>query len=55
MRTKEYTDNLLFARARNQAKRECIKEGKLFERMETKEVKINPKYFWKYFNSKLKV
>ena len=40
MRTKEYTDYLLFARARNQAKRECIKERKLFERMVAKEVKI---------------
>ena len=44
----------LYARARNQAKWECQKAHKAYEKDIAKQSKENPKAFWKYVNSKLK-
>ncbi len=43
-----------FTRARNQAKWECKKARKAFEKDVAKQSKKNPKAFWQYVNSKLK-
>ena len=44
----------LFARARNQAKWECQKTRKAYEKNIANQSKENPKAFWAYVNSKLK-
>ena len=53
-RTKEGADYQMFARARNQAKWECQKARKAFERNVAMQSKTNPKAFWQYVNSKRK-
>ena len=52
--TKEGSDYLQYTRARNQAKWECRKAKKMFEKTLAHEVKSNPKAFFKYAKSKLK-
>ncbi len=54
LRTKDGHDYQIFARARNQAKWECKKARKVFEKQVAKQSKKNPKAFWQYVNSKLK-
>ncbi len=52
--TKDGQAYQLYARARNQAKWECQKARKAYEKDVAKQSKQNPKTFWKYVNSKLK-
>ncbi len=52
--TKDGQAYQLFARARNQAKWECQKACKAYEKEIAKQSKDNPKAFWGYVNSKLK-
>ena len=52
--TKDGQAYQLYARARNQAKWECQKARKAYEKDIAKQSKQNPKSFWKYVNSKLK-
>ena len=53
--TKEGADQVLYARARNQARWATRNAKKEFEKKIAKEAKSNPKAFYKYANSKLKV
>ncbi len=52
--TKEGQDHQLYVRARNQAKWAVRQAKKAYEKSITKEVKKNPKVFYKYAKSKLK-
>ncbi len=54
LNTKAGQDYMMYARARNQAKWECQKARKAFEKEVAKRSKDNPKAFWKYVNTKLK-
>lgn len=54
IQTREGEDYLKYAQARNQAKWECRKAKRDFEKKLAKESKSNPKAFYKYVNSKLK-
>ena len=53
--TKEGADHVQYARARNQARWACRSAKKSFEKKIANESKSNPKAFYKYANSKLKV
>lgn len=53
-RTKEHADYNAYVRARNQARWATRNAVKIFEKAIAKEIKSNPKSFWKYTNSKLK-
>ena len=53
--TKEGAEHELYARARNQARWATRRAKKEFEKKIAKEAKSNPKAFYKYANSKLKV
>ncbi len=44
----------MYARARNQAKWECQKARKAFEKEVAKKSKDSPKAFWQYVNTKIK-
>ena len=52
--SRDNTDYLLYSRARNQAKWECRKAEKDFEKKIAREAKTNPKAFYRYAQSKLK-
>ena len=54
LKTKDGRDYLAYTRSRNQAKWECRKAKKLFEKSLAKEVKNNPKAFYSYAKSKMK-
>jgi len=53
-RSRDGRDYLSYAKARNQAKWECRKAEKDFERKMSMESKANPKAFYRYAQSKLK-
>ena len=48
-------DYLIYAKARNQAKSACRKVVRLYEKDIACQIKQNPKHFWRYVKSKLKV
>ena len=52
--TSEGRDYVAYAQARNQARWECRRLKREFERSLAKDAKTNPKSFYKYANSKLK-
>jgi hypothetical protein len=52
--TRQYSDYVCFARARNEATAAVRGAKKEFERKLAEEVKQNPKAFWKYVSSKTK-
>ena len=54
MKSKNPSDRRLYCRLRNQAKRYCREALKNYEKNVAKQVKDNPKAFWKYVNTKLK-
>ena len=54
LETKEGKDYLKYTQARNQAKSECRKSVKLFEKELAKNIKKNPKAFYAYAKSKMK-
>ena len=54
MNTREGSDYLLYAKARNQAKGVCRSAVRDYERSIAKQAKSNPKAFYSYANSKLK-
>lgn len=53
-RSNDGKDYILYAKARNQAKWECRRAEKKFERKIASEAKTNPKAFYKYARSKMK-
>ena len=54
LQTKEGRDYVLHTRARNQAKRDCRRALKDFEKQVARSAKSNPKAFFAYANSKLR-
>ena len=53
--TKEGKDYTAYTKARNQAKWETRKAHQSFKKKVSNEAKLNPKAFYRYANSKLKV
>ena len=54
LETKDGEDYLKYTKARNQARWETRKSQREYEKKVAKDVKKNPKAFWKYVNSKCK-
>ena len=53
--SRDNEDYLRYARARNQARSACRKAVRLYEKDIASQIKQNPKQFWRYVKSKLKV
>ena len=53
--TRQYQDFLNYKAARNLASKEVRTSKRMFERKLAKDIKTNPKCFWKYVKSKTKV
>ena len=53
--SRDNVDYLSYARARNQARSACRKAVRLYEKDIASQIKQNPKQFWRYVKSKLKV
>ena len=53
--SRDNEDYLSYARARNQARSACRKAVRLYEKDIASQIKQNPKQFWRYVKSKLKV
>ena len=53
--SKDKEDYLSYAKARNQARSACRRAVRLYEKGIVSQIKQNPKHFWRYLKSKLKV
>ena len=53
--SRDKVDYLSYARARNQARSACRKAVRLSEKDIASQIKENPKHFWRYVKSKVKV
>ena len=53
--SRDNEDYLSYAKARNQARSACRKAVRLYEKDIASQIKQNPKHFWRYVKSKLKV
>ena len=55
LRTKEWKDYLDYTKARNQARKATRQAVKTLEQSIAKDIKSNPKHFWSYARSKMKI